>query len=74
MRSVSFDASTSTDPNGDALSYSWQFGDGTSATGAVVRHTYLTAGRFTATVTVDDGQTTDTTQTTNSSARPGPAS
>lgn len=35
---------------GDAVSYHWDFGDGTAADGAVVRHTYV-AGRFTARVT-----------------------
>jgi PKD repeat protein len=35
---------------GDAASYAWNLGDGTTAAGAVVTHTYP-AGRFTATVT-----------------------
>jgi endoglucanase len=53
---VTFDASTSTDPNSDVLTYAWTFGDGTSGTGAKPTHTYNTAGSFVATVTVTDGK------------------
>src|SRR4051812_4096751 len=43
---------------GDAVSYQWDLGDGTSADGAVVQHTYA-AGAWTATVTATgaDGET-----------------
>lgn len=37
--------------SGEAVSYHWQFGDGTEGDGAAVEHTYQTAGRFTAVVT-----------------------
>lgn len=53
---VSFDAGASTDPDGDALAYSWDFGDGTTATGEVVQHTYTQAGSFTVVLTVTDGE------------------
>jgi hypothetical protein len=37
-----------TDPSGvPALSYKWDFGDGTSEQGRVVRHTYTKAGTYT---------------------------
>ncbi len=56
---VSFDASASSDPDGDALSFSWDYGDG-SQTGfnsqSTTSHTYATGGEYTATVTVKDGR------------------
>jgi L,D-transpeptidase catalytic domain/PKD domain/Putative peptidoglycan binding domain len=47
---------------GDAASYHWDLGDGTSADGAVVQHTYA-AGRFTARVTATNagGETAQAT-------------
>ena len=54
--SVRFDASGTSDPDGDTLTFDWDFGDATAhATTAIANHTYATAGRFTATVTVNDG-------------------
>lgn len=52
---VNFDASASTDPDGDVLTYSWDFGDGSTGTGALVDHTYLGLGSYVATLTVSDG-------------------
>jgi glucose/arabinose dehydrogenase len=54
------------------VSYKWDFGDGTSATGATVSHTYDTAGDKTATLTVTyaDGQTS--TGTVTAAAVPTP--
>jgi glucose/arabinose dehydrogenase/PKD repeat protein len=52
---VTFDGSKSTDPDGDALTYAWAFGDGTTATGKSVTHTYSKPGTFTAKLTVNDG-------------------
>ena len=49
-----FDGRGSTDPDGDALTYSWDFGDGSRGTAAVSTHTYERDGRFTATLTVRD--------------------
>ena len=53
---VSFDASASTDPEEEALTYAWDFdGDGTTdATGVTATHTYTENGVFNARLTVTD--------------------
>ena len=59
---VRFDASGSSDPDGDPLTYDWDFLDGTAhATGAIVSHTYNTSGQFDATVTVTDSHNASAT-------------
>src|SRR5438093_11968823 len=50
---VTFTGSGS-DLGGTVVSYSWDFGDGTSATGATVSHIHTAPGRYTATLTVMD--------------------
>ncbi len=52
---VSFSAEGSTDPDGDTLTYSWSFGDNSSASGLTTSHTYTNVGQFIATLTVSDG-------------------
>lgn len=54
--SVIFDGSTSIDPDDDILTYSWNFGDGTTATGKIANKTYSAVGTFIATLTVNDGR------------------
>ena len=54
---VSFDGTTSFDPDGDPLTYEWDFGDGSAhQTTATATHTYTTAGTFTASLTVRDNR------------------
>lgn len=50
-----FDGSASVDPDGDIVSYDWDFGDGTIGTGPVVTHAYATGGTYPVTLTVRDG-------------------
>jgi outer membrane protein OmpA-like peptidoglycan-associated protein len=55
---VTFDASGSSDPEGDPLTYKWDFGDGTTSsfTFPNATHRYARAGNFTVRLTVEDGR------------------
>jgi glucose/arabinose dehydrogenase/PKD repeat protein len=55
---VNFSSAGSSDPEGDALSYAWTFGDGGTSTAANPVHTYAQAGQYTARVSVSDGTNT----------------
>jgi hypothetical protein len=52
---VAFDGTGSFDPNGDALTYTWEFGDGGTAIGPTPLHVYAASGSYLATLTVSDG-------------------
>ncbi len=51
---ITFDASSSADPDGTIVSYAWDFGNGQQGSGAVVRHTYYQPGRYTVRLAVTD--------------------
>jgi PKD repeat protein len=57
---VDFNGTTSIDPDGSIVTYSWDFGEPKSATntaaGATPTHAYQFAGSYTATLTVTDDQ------------------
>jgi PKD repeat protein len=52
--SVTFDGSSSYDLDGRIVSYAWNFGDGSTGTGAVVQHQYNFASSYSVTLTVTD--------------------
>ncbi len=62
--SINFDASASTDPDNDPLTYSWDFGDGTTGSGVIIDHIFTTSAEFTVTLTVNDGLQSDQVTTT----------
>ena len=51
---VTFDASESYNPDGEVVSYEWNFGDGNTSSGKVVTHTYSTVGDYAVTLIVTD--------------------
>jgi chitodextrinase len=61
--SVTFDASTSYDPDGAVTAWAWSFGDGAFGAGPTITHVYSAPGIYTASLTVtdNDGSTNATT-------------
>ncbi|MET9254729.1 PQQ-dependent sugar dehydrogenase [Streptomyces sp. NPDC003717] len=51
---VRFSSKGTSDQDGDALTYAWDFGDGTKSTAANPSHTYRKNGTYTATLTAKD--------------------
>ena len=63
----------STDPDGDALTFEWEFGDGTTGTGATPSHTYADNGTYQVKLTVTDvygAESSTTTQVVVANADP----
>jgi PKD repeat protein/glucose/arabinose dehydrogenase len=60
---VHFDASATTDPDGDAITFAWDFGDGATATGPQADHAFPVPGTHDVTLTAYDffGASTSTT-------------
>ncbi|HVK22391.1 MAG TPA: PQQ-dependent sugar dehydrogenase [Actinokineospora sp.] len=67
---VNFSSAGSTDPEGGALTYSWNFGDGTTSTAANPAHTFA-AGNYNVVLTVKDpsGKTSTANTTITSGNR-----
>jgi peroxiredoxin len=56
---VAYDASASSDPDGQVVRFQWLFGDGTTGSGSTVTHTYAQASLIVVTLFVgDNGGTT----------------
>ena len=53
---ISYDASASTDSDGQIVSYLWDFGDGSTSTTVSGTYAYSAAGTYTITATVTDDQ------------------
>lgn len=53
---VQVNASTSFDPEGDRLTFAWDFGDGTFGAGTSATHTYPDTGQYVVKLTATDSQ------------------
>ena len=70
---VLYDGRASSDPDGDALSYDWDFGDGTAHSSAAAgAHTYTAAGTYTARLRVTDSRGASVTETLRIDVGNGP--
>jgi MYXO-CTERM domain-containing protein len=71
---LAFNASGSSDADGTIASYAWDFGDGSTATGAQAAHTYQSPGFYTVRLTVTDNLgARSTAQAMVSISQPPPA-
>jgi PKD repeat protein len=55
-KEILWDGSASSDPDGDKLTYSWDFGDGSTGDGPKPTHVYKAAGEYKVVLKVDDGK------------------
>ena len=60
---MTFNASSSSDPDGYIREYKWDFGDGDSATGKIVNHSYSLPGHYSVTLSVTDNDLLTDTET-----------
>lgn len=54
--SCTFDGSASSDPDQDAMTHLWDFGDGAGSTGPTASHSYIVDGTYTVRLTVTDDE------------------
>ncbi|HEX5018973.1 MAG TPA: phytase [Actinomycetes bacterium] len=73
--SCAFDASASSDPENEPLTFTWDFGDGAEADGALATHAYSESGTYTVVVEVRDplGAASVASTTVEISDAPAPA-
>lgn len=60
---VTFSGSQSSDPDGSLVKYEWNFGDGATTVGRLVKHTYTATANYTVSLQVTDDRGENTTIT-----------
>jgi len=71
---ILFDGSASSDPDGDPITFQWQFGDGATSTDKKPSHTYASDGTYNVSLTVTDDSGLVSTPATTSANVETPAS
>jgi len=61
---ITFDGSGSSDPDGDSLTYAWDFGDGSTGAGVTTTHAYTAGDTYNVTLVVNDGKVDSLPDTT----------
>jgi hypothetical protein len=61
---IVLNASETFDAEGDTITFSWDFDEGTNGTGAVVNHSFAEKGTYQVTLTASDGELEDTAKIT----------
>ena len=57
-QAITFNASSSYDPDGNITNYEWNFGDGTNGSGRITTHSYSSAGEYPVTLIITDNSST----------------
>lgn len=70
---ISFSSAGSSDPDGNTLSYAWDFGDGGSSSQANPSHAYAAAGSYVVTLSVTDADGASDTATTSAGVSDQPS-
>ena len=69
---VTFNATSSYDPDGEVVEYFWDFGDETNATSPIVTHSYLEDGEYFVKLSVYDDSSLSGSQTTTQEVKNRP--